>query len=98
MHLQLGAFPAAFLIQNNPAQLFAGPGHLSAPELSRSALQCAVELFKGTCYPAPRYIFAKIFAGERKGEPVDPGLFLGKVKERNVSQQGSINTAPADRQ
>jgi len=37
------------IMQNNPAQLFAGLGHLSAPEVSRSALQCAIELFKGMC-------------------------------------------------
>lgn len=49
VHLQLGAFPAAFLVQSNTAQLFVGPGHLLAPEVSRSALQCAVEPFKGMC-------------------------------------------------
>lgn len=50
-HPQLDLFPAAFLIQRNPSQLFAGPAHLLAPQVSQSALQRAIRPFKGMFWP-----------------------------------------------
>lgn len=95
----VGSISSYFLIQNNPSQLFAGPGHLLAPQVLWSALQCAVRPFKGMFWSKLCFVFAKfIFSKEWKGIIIVPRPLLGKGKKRKVAQWGSINTVLAVRQ
>lgn len=66
VHLQWKHFHPV-LIQSNAARLFAGPSHLSTPEVLVPVLQHATELSEGMCEPKARCVFAKFLQEGEKG-------------------------------